>query len=69
MKRSSTPVSVKSRKVVSSVADGHRLLAARGQHRQRCAQDGAADAEAQRVDLLAAAISCTTRIALTGPSM
>jgi hypothetical protein len=33
----------------------HRLLAARGVHRQRGGQQRAADAEAQRIDLLAAA--------------
>src|SRR5207237_5764790 len=32
-----------------------RILAARGKHRQCGGKDGAADAEAQRVDLLAAA--------------
>ena len=31
---------------------GRRLFAARGEHGQRGAQDGAADAKAQRIDLL-----------------
>jgi hypothetical protein len=53
MKTSRMPVSVKSSSVVSRWR-GHRLLAARGQHRQRGGQDGAAHAKAQRVDLLGA---------------